>query len=105
MGLAAACVLKPQYNRHTRGVGQPYIGADQGVISAPVKAAIWKRHQCFRAGITMNFKTILLSTAACALLCGPAFAQDAAGTPPPKHHHRADPSVGARLDHLERVIE
>src|ERR1700722_3940225 len=52
----------------------------------------------------MSFKTILLGTAACALLCGPAFAQDAASALP-KHHHRADPSIGARLDHLERVIE
>jgi hypothetical protein len=53
----------------------------------------------------MQFKTILLGTAALALLAVPAAAQDA----PKKHHHRhhaaaASSSVDARIDALEAQI-
>jgi hypothetical protein len=52
----------------------------------------------------MQFKTILLGTAALALMAGSAAAQDA----PKKHHHRhtaaASGSVDARIDELEAEI-
>lgn len=51
----------------------------------------------------MRIKSILLGTAACALLAAPALAQDNAA-PPPKHHRHVD-SMAARLDRMERLIE
>jgi phosphate-selective porin OprO/OprP len=55
----------------------------------------------------MNFKSILLGTAACAVLAAPAFAQDA-GKPdaPKKHHHHMEPATGSdRIDRLEKLVE
>jgi phosphate-selective porin OprO/OprP len=49
----------------------------------------------------MKFKTLLLGTAACALIAAPALAQDKSA--PPKHHHGE--SMAARLDRMERLIE
>jgi phosphate-selective porin OprO/OprP len=51
----------------------------------------------------MNLRTILLGTAACALLVAPALGQDTSGAPP-KHHHHGD-SIQERLDRMERLIE
>jgi hypothetical protein len=58
----------------------------------------------------MNFKTILLGTAALAVMAVPASAQDA--PPPMKHHHHhhemaasGASSVDARIDELERQIQ
>lgn len=59
----------------------------------------------------MQFKTILLGTAALALMAGQAFAQDATQDPPKKHHHHhmmaasGASSVDARIDQLEREIQ
>lgn len=65
----------------------------------------------------MNLKTILLGTAACALLVGPAMAQDtkvaAAATTTTTtttttvrhHHHHAAPAGDSRMDRLERMVE
>lgn len=59
----------------------------------------------------MEFRTLLLGTAACALLAGSAFAQDAATTTdaPKKHHHHHDAaamSTGSdRLELLEKRVE
>ncbi|HEY5049221.1 MAG TPA: porin [Rhizomicrobium sp.] len=51
----------------------------------------------------MNFRTILLGTAACALFVAPALAQDASSARP-NHHHHVD-SVASRLDRMEHLIE
>jgi len=59
----------------------------------------------------MKFRTLLLGTAACALLAGSALAQDAApaGDAPKKHHHHHDAaamSTGSdRLELLEKRVE
>ncbi len=62
----------------------------------------------------MNIRTIMLGTAACAMMAGTAFAQDqsvqtvgsAGATPAPKHHHHTAPSTGSdRLELLERQVE
>jgi phosphate-selective porin OprO/OprP len=57
----------------------------------------------------MNTKQLLLGTAACMLLAGPAFAQagatDAPPPPSPKHHRHVSDPLAARLDRMERLIE
>jgi len=57
----------------------------------------------------MTFKALLLGTAACALMAGQAFAQDAgtpADAPKKHHHHEAAASTGSdRIDRLERLVE
>jgi hypothetical protein len=56
----------------------------------------------------MKFKALLLGTAACALMAGSAFAQDAAPSAdaPKKHHHHEAMSSGSdRLDLLEKRLE
>jgi phosphate-selective porin OprO/OprP len=60
----------------------------------------------------MNVKAILLSTAACAVLAAPAFAQSDAtdatssANPPKKpHHHREMTTSNDRLDLLEKRVE
>jgi phosphate-selective porin OprO/OprP len=56
----------------------------------------------------MNFKALLLGTAACAVLVGPAFAQDAGSTTdaPKKHHHHEAAATGSdRYDLLEKRLE
>lgn len=60
----------------------------------------------------MSFKTILLGTAACALLAAPAMAQSTTTTSTTttttttKHHHHAAAAAGeSRMDRMERMIE
>jgi phosphate-selective porin OprO/OprP len=54
----------------------------------------------------MKLKTILLGTAASALLASPALAQSTMpAADPPKHHHHVADGTAARLDHMERLIE
>lgn len=55
----------------------------------------------------MKSKAILLSATACALVCGPVFAQDTAAAPPQpaKQHHPHVSGLEERLDRMERLIE
>jgi hypothetical protein len=58
----------------------------------------------------MNFKTLLLGTAACALMAAPAFAQSTTSTTTTttttvKHKHHAAPTGESRMDRLERMVE
>jgi hypothetical protein len=63
-----------------------------------------------RAGNNMNFKTILLGTAAVAVMAVPALAQDAPPAPKKHHHHVVAASSGAssidaRIDELEKEVQ
>ena len=56
----------------------------------------------------MNFKALLLGTAACAALAGSAFAQDAPADAPKKHHHHHEDAASTgsdRLERLEKLVE
>jgi hypothetical protein len=59
----------------------------------------------------MNFKTLLLGTAACALMAVPAFAQTTSATTTTttttttKHHHHVAPVGDSRMDRMEKMIE
>jgi hypothetical protein len=58
----------------------------------------------------MNYKTLMLGTAACALLAAPAFAQSTTSTTTTttttvKHKHHAAAAGESRMDRLERMVE
>ena len=56
----------------------------------------------------MKFRALLLGTATCAVLAGPAFAQNASAPAdaPKKHHHHEMAATGSdRIERLERLVE